>query len=72
VTNFATTLPAPQSELAQQLLKDPYKFDFLALGPEARERDLEQGLLAHVRQFLLTIPRQSRGISKREPLKAAD
>lgn len=54
-TNFARTLPAPQSELAQQVLKDPYAFDFLTLGPEARERDLERGLLAHLRAFMLEL-----------------
>jgi predicted nuclease of restriction endonuclease-like (RecB) superfamily len=52
-TNFATTLPAPHSDLAQQLTKDPYVFDFLTLGPEARERDLERGLLHHLRDFLV-------------------
>ncbi len=52
-TNFERTLPAPQSDLAQQILKDPYSFDFLTLGDEAHERDLERGLLEHLRQFLL-------------------
>ena len=52
-TNFERTLPAPQSDLAQQILKDPYSFDFLALGENAQERDLEKGLLEHLRQFLL-------------------
>ncbi|WP_033425870.1 PDDEXK nuclease domain-containing protein [Hymenobacter aerophilus] len=55
VSNFSRTLPAQQSELAQQILKDPYTFDFLSLGPEAQERDLERGLLAHVRSFLLEL-----------------
>ena len=55
VTNFAATLPSPQSELAQQVLKDPYNFDFLSLGKEAHERDLEQGLVGHVREFLLEL-----------------
>lgn len=55
LTNFAQTLPAPQSELAQQLLKDPYTFDFLTLGAAALERDLERGLLAHLREFLLEL-----------------
>lgn len=55
VSNFARTLPAPQSELAQQILKDPYTFDFLSLGPDAQERDLERGLLVHVRSFLLEL-----------------
>lgn len=55
LTNFAQTLPAPQSDLAQQLLKDPYNFDFLTLGKDAHERDLEGGLLSHIRQFLLEL-----------------
>ncbi len=55
LTNFQATLPQPQSDLAQQLLKDPYNFDFLTLATEAQERDLEQGLLAHLRQFLIEL-----------------
>jgi predicted nuclease of restriction endonuclease-like (RecB) superfamily len=54
-TNFSRTLPANQSDLAQQLLKDPYNFDFLTLGKDAHERDLERGLLEHIRQFLLEL-----------------
>ena len=38
VTNFSQTLPPPLSDLAQQILKDPYNFDFLTLGPDAQER----------------------------------
>src|SRR5712672_2970145 len=48
VTNFQATLPKTQSDLAQQLIKDPYNFDFLTLTTEAQERDLERGLLAHL------------------------
>ncbi|PIG97171.1 PDDEXK nuclease domain-containing protein [Deinococcus sp. UR1] len=54
-TNFDRALPAPASELAQQLLKDPYTFDFLSLHDEALERDLERGLLAHLRDFMLEL-----------------
>jgi predicted nuclease of restriction endonuclease-like (RecB) superfamily len=54
-TNFENTLPKPQSELAQQLLKDPYNFDFLSLGKEALERDLEKALIKHIRDFLLEL-----------------
>jgi predicted nuclease of restriction endonuclease-like (RecB) superfamily len=54
-TNFQATLPAPQSELAQQALKDPYNFDFLTLTEDAREKELEAGLLEHLRQFLLEL-----------------
>lgn len=55
VTNFKRTLPRPQSDLAQQITKDPYTFDFLTIAENARERDLERGLLAHLRDFLLEL-----------------
>jgi predicted nuclease of restriction endonuclease-like (RecB) superfamily len=55
VSNFAATLPAPDSDLAHQLLKDPYNFDFLILRPGARERDLEAGLIEHLKTFLLEL-----------------
>ncbi|MEK6680603.1 MAG: PDDEXK nuclease domain-containing protein [Nitrospirota bacterium] len=55
LTNFDRTLPAPQSELAQQILKDPYVFDFLSIGKEAKERDLEKALLEQIRLFLLEL-----------------
>jgi len=55
ITNFEQTLPKPQSELAQELLKDPYTFDFLSLGEDALERDLERALIEHIRDFLLEL-----------------
>jgi predicted nuclease of restriction endonuclease-like (RecB) superfamily len=55
LTNFDRTLPEPQSELAQQLMKDPYNFDFLTLEEKARERDLEKALVNHIRDFLLEL-----------------
>jgi predicted nuclease of restriction endonuclease-like (RecB) superfamily len=55
VTNFERTLPSQQSDLAQQMIKDPYTFDFLMLAEDAHERELEQGLLAHLRDFLLEL-----------------
>jgi len=55
ITNFDRALPMPQSDLAQEITKDPYSFDFLTLGKEAHERDLERGLLDHLRQFLLEL-----------------
>jgi predicted nuclease of restriction endonuclease-like (RecB) superfamily len=55
LTNFTRTLPAEQSELAQQILKDPYSFDFLSLGPEMLERDLERGLIEHLRALILEL-----------------
>ena len=53
VTNFGRTLPPAASDMAQQILKDPYQFDFLSLAPDAKERDLERGLLARVKDVLL-------------------
>ncbi|MFC6225886.1 YhcG family protein [Hymenobacter artigasi] len=69
VSNFVHTLPAPQSDLAQQLLKDPYTFDFLALGPAAQERELERGLLAHVRSFLLELGKGFALVGSQYPLE---
>ena len=55
VNNFAARLPAPQSELARQLLKDPYVFDFLTLEEPFHERELETGLIRHLEKFLLEL-----------------
>lgn len=55
ITNFERTLPKPQSDLAQQLIKDPYSFNFLALEEAVQERDLEKALVAHIRDFLLEL-----------------
>jgi predicted nuclease of restriction endonuclease-like (RecB) superfamily len=55
VTNFKQTLPEPQSDLAQQLVKDPYNFGFLTLGANARERELELGLIEHLSKFLVEL-----------------
>ena len=55
ITNFPARLPASQSDLAQQSLKDPYLFDFLTLHEEAVERDLEAGLVEHIQKFLLEL-----------------
>lgn len=55
VSNFKSTLPAPQSDLATEVVRDPYTFDFLTLRTDAAERDLERGLLEHVHKFLLEL-----------------
>ncbi len=54
-TNFTRTLPPPQSDLARQMLKDPYNFNFLDLGDEAQEREVERGLTEHIREFLIEL-----------------
>jgi predicted nuclease of restriction endonuclease-like (RecB) superfamily len=55
ITNFHHTLPAPQSDLAQQLFKDPYIIDFMTLAEDAAERDLETSLIDHLKDFLLEL-----------------
>lgn len=55
ITNFTQALPPPQSDLAQQLLKDPYNLDFLTLSKDADERDVETGLVEHIQKFLLEL-----------------
>ncbi len=55
VTNFEARLPSPHSALAQETLKDPYLFDFLGLGNDAHEREIETGLVRHITQFLLEL-----------------
>lgn len=53
--NFASTLPPGQSDLASELLKDPYNFEFLGMSHAVEERELERALLAHIRGFLLEL-----------------
>ncbi|MGD1905277.1 MAG: YhcG family protein [Leptolyngbyaceae cyanobacterium] len=55
ITNFEHTLPSQQSDLARQLIKDPYNFDFLTLSQDAQEREIERGLVDRIRNFLLEL-----------------
>jgi len=55
LNNFQRTLPAPQSDLARQLLKDPYNFDFLTLAEDAHEKEVETGLIEHIQKFLVEL-----------------
>lgn len=55
INNFSKTLLSPQSELANELLKDPYHFDFLQLSGKALERDIENGLVRQISKFLLEL-----------------
>jgi len=72
ISNFSSTLPAPQSDLAQQIIKDPYKFDFLSLTPEYTERELEQGLIEHITQFLLELGSGFAYVGKQRVLKVGE
>jgi predicted nuclease of restriction endonuclease-like (RecB) superfamily len=55
VTNFKDVLPPAQSDLANEIVRDPYNFEFLTLREQAAERELEEGLLAHIRRFLIEL-----------------
>ncbi|WP_121120189.1 PDDEXK nuclease domain-containing protein [Croceibacterium ferulae] len=72
ITNFARTLPAPQSDLAQALIKDPYSFDFLGLGPDISERELERSLLEHLRSLILELGKGFAFVGSQYHLEVAD
>ena len=55
ITNFKDKLPSPQSDLANYTLKDPYLFDFLSIGDEAHEREVEKALVYHMEKFILEL-----------------
>lgn len=71
LTNFERTLPSPQSDLAREALKDPYAFGFLELGPDLQERELERGLIAHLRDFLLELGKGFAFVGSQYPLEVA-
>jgi predicted nuclease of restriction endonuclease-like (RecB) superfamily len=72
VTNFEQTLPAAQSDLAKQMLKDPYKFDFFSLSKEYTERELESGLIEHITQFLLEFGAGFAYLGRQVPLQVGE
>ncbi len=69
ITNFDATLPAAQSDLARELLKDPYKFDFLSLGKEYLEKDIEDELVTHITKFLLELGSGFSYVGRQHPIE---
>jgi predicted nuclease of restriction endonuclease-like (RecB) superfamily len=69
ITNFKYTLPKIDSDLAIQLLKDPYNFEFLLLEKQAKEKDLEKELVNHITQFLLELGKGFAYLGKQYLLK---
>lgn len=69
VTNFEATLPPARSDLVRATLKDPYVFDFLSLGTEAQERELENALVQHIEKFLLELGAGFAFVGKQFPLE---
>ncbi len=55
ITNFKATLPAIQSDLAQQAIKNPYVFDFLSFSENIKEKELEKALIEHLKRFMLEL-----------------
>jgi predicted nuclease of restriction endonuclease-like (RecB) superfamily len=70
--NLGQTLPNPQSDLAQQTLKDPYIFDFLTLSEPFLERELETELVKHIEKFLLELGTGFAFVGRQYPLKVSD
>jgi predicted nuclease of restriction endonuclease-like (RecB) superfamily len=68
ITNFKHTLPAPNSELALETLKDPYKFDFLTLQEKAIEKDIEAQLVKHITSFLLELGKGFSFVGQQVPI----
>ena len=69
VHNFKKSLPSPQSDLAQQMLKDPYNFGFLTLAKKYKEKDLEEQLVHHITNFLLELGTGFAFVGKQYPLE---
>lgn len=70
--NFQTSLPAPYSDLAEQVIKDPYCFDFLTIIDETREKEIEDGLMDHLQKFLLELGSGFAFIGRQVPLRVGN
>ena len=72
VTNFENTLPEPQSDLARELIKDPYNFDFLTLTEQYTEKELEKGLIDHIAKFLMELGSGFAYLGKQVPIPVGE
>lgn len=72
LSNYHQNLPAVQSDLANEILKDPYDFDFLTVGGRASERTIENGLVADMRDFLLELGQGFAFVGSQVPLTFDD
>jgi predicted nuclease of restriction endonuclease-like (RecB) superfamily len=72
ITNFKDRLPSPQSDLAHYTLKDPYIFDFLSIGKEAHEREVEKALIQHMEKFILELGAGFAFVGRQYHLEVAD
>jgi predicted nuclease of restriction endonuclease-like (RecB) superfamily len=72
ITNFKSVLPSAQSDLAQQTTKDPYLLDFITLGDDVRERDIENQLTEHLQKFLVELGHGFAFVGRQYPIKAGE
>jgi len=72
INNFHKQLPALQSDLANEMLKDPYNFDFLTIQGKARERAIENALVTHIRDFLIELGQGFAFVGSQVPLTFDD
>lgn len=72
ITNFTATLPPHDSDLAAQVFKDPYLFDFLGTADPRREREVEQALVDHIQRFLLELGTGFAFVGRQVPLEVGD
>lgn len=72
VNNFTKTLPTPQSDLANYLLKDPYIFDVAGTKELADERDIEKQLVEHVTRYLLEMGNGFAFVAKQKHFQVGD
>ncbi len=72
ITNFKVTLPPAESDLAAEVFKDPYLFDFLGTADPRREREIEQALVDHIQRFLLELGAGFAFVGRQVPLEVGD
>jgi predicted nuclease of restriction endonuclease-like (RecB) superfamily len=72
LSSFERALPAPDSELVRDAIKDPYNFEFLNLSAEAKERDLDLALLNDVQSFLMEMGHGFALVGRQFPLRVPD
>ncbi len=72
LTNFKDTLPPADSDMAGQVFKDPYLFDFLGTADPRREREVEQALVDHIQRFLLELGSGFAFVGRQVPLEVGD
>jgi len=72
LTNFSRQLPEPQSDLANQILKDPYNFDFLTLTDGYKEKELEDALTTNITKFLLELGQGFAYIGRQVPIQIGE